>query len=36
MNVCTIEDPIEMIEGAFNQMQVQHNIDLTFASGRAR
>ena len=31
--VCTIEDPIEMIEGAFNQMQVQHNIDLTFASG---
>ena len=33
MNVCTIEDPIEMIEGAFNQMQVQHNIDLNFASG---
>ncbi|MBK3873560.1 GspE/PulE family protein [Stutzerimonas frequens] len=33
VNVCTIEDPIEMIEGAFNQMQVQHNIDLTFASG---
>ena len=33
VNVCTIEDPIEMIEGTFNQMQVQHNIDLTFASG---
>ncbi len=35
VNVCTIEDPIEMIEGAFNQMQVQHNIDLTFAGVRA-
>ena len=33
VNVCTIEDPIEMIEATFNQMQVQHNIDLTFASG---
>ena len=33
VNVCTIEDPIEMIETAFNQMQVQHNIELTFASG---
>ncbi|MBV1916041.1 MAG: GspE/PulE family protein [Pseudomonadales bacterium] len=33
VNVCTIEDPIEMVEEAFNQMQVQHNIDLTFASG---
>ncbi|NIM32091.1 MAG: type II/IV secretion system protein [Pseudomonas stutzeri] len=33
VNVCTIEDPIEMVEAAFNQMQVQHNIDLTFASG---
>lgn len=33
VNVCTIEDPIEMLEPAFNQMQVQHNIDLTFASG---
>ena len=32
-NVCTIEDPIEMIEDAFNQMQVQHNIGLGFASG---
>ncbi|MFA6015786.1 MAG: GspE/PulE family protein [Gallionellaceae bacterium] len=33
VNVCTIEDPIEMIEPAFNQMQVQHNIDLNFADG---
>ncbi|MGB1189390.1 MAG: GspE/PulE family protein [Pseudomonadales bacterium] len=33
VNVCTIEDPIEMVEGAFNQMQVQSNIDLTFAEG---
>jgi general secretion pathway protein E len=33
VNVCTIEDPIEMVEPAFNQMQVQHNIDVTFASG---
>lgn len=33
VNVCTIEDPIEMIEPAFNQMQVQSNIDLTFADG---
>lgn len=33
VNLCTIEDPIEMIEPAFNQMQVQYNIDLTFASG---
>ncbi|MGY4534722.1 general secretion pathway protein E [Pseudomonas sp. TE3786] len=33
VNLCTIEDPIEMIEPAFNQMQVQHNIELNFASG---
>ena len=33
VNVCTVEDPIEMMESSFNQMQVQHNIDLTFASG---
>lgn len=33
VNVCTIEDPIEMVEPSFNQMQVQHNIDLTFVSG---
>jgi len=33
VNVCTIEDPIEMIEGSFNQMQVQGGIDLNFAEG---
>ena len=33
VNVCTIEDPIEMVEESFNQMQVQHNIDLDFSSG---
>ena len=33
VNVCTIEDPIEMVEPSFNQMQVQHNIDLSFADG---
>ncbi|KWU51777.1 GspE/PulE family protein [Pseudomonas palleroniana] len=33
VNLCTVEDPIEMVEPAFNQMQVQHNIGLTFASG---
>jgi general secretion pathway protein E len=33
VNVCTIEDPIEMVEPAFNQMQVQASIGLTFASG---
>jgi general secretion pathway protein E len=33
VNVCTVEDPIEMVEGTFNQMQVQANIDLTFAEG---
>ena len=29
----SIEDPIEMVEPAFNQMQVQKKIDLDFASG---
>jgi len=33
VNVCTIEDPIEMVEPAFNQMQVSMNIDLGFADG---
>jgi len=33
INLCTLEDPIEMIEPAFNQTQVQPNIDLTFANG---
>jgi general secretion pathway protein E len=33
VNVCTIEDPIEMVEPAFNQVQVQPSIDITFANG---
>jgi general secretion pathway protein E len=33
VNVCTIEDPIEMVEPAFNQMQVQHQLELGFAEG---
>jgi general secretion pathway protein E len=33
VNVCTIEDPIEMIEPAFNQTQVQPAIDMGFAEG---
>ena len=33
VNVCTVEDPIEMVEGSFNQMQVQSSIDLSFADG---
>jgi general secretion pathway protein E len=32
-NICTIEDPIEMVEPEFNQMQVNHTIGLDFASG---
>ncbi|MEI7967903.1 MAG: GspE/PulE family protein [Betaproteobacteria bacterium] len=33
VNVCTVEDPIEMVEPSFNQMQVQHAIGLDFATG---
>jgi len=33
VNVCTVEDPIELVEGSFNQMQVQHNIGLDFSTG---
>lgn len=33
VNVCTVEDPIEMVEASFNQMQVTPNIDLNFADG---
>ena len=33
VNVCTVEDPIEMVEASFNQMQVQSAIDLSFADG---
>ena len=33
VNVCTIEDPIEMVEPSFNQIQVHHAIDLSFSAG---
>ncbi|MFC3901867.1 general secretion pathway protein E [Acinetobacter marinus] len=33
VNVCTIEDPIEMLEPSFNQMQINPAIDLGFADG---
>ena len=33
VNVCTVEDPIEMVEPSFNQMQVAPGIDLNFADG---
>ncbi len=33
INVCTVEDPIEMVSPEFNQMQVQPAIDLDFATG---
>jgi len=33
INICTIEDPIEMVEPQFNQMQVQKAIDVDFATG---
>jgi general secretion pathway protein E len=33
VNVSTIEDPIEMIEPAFNQTQVQPQLDFDFAEG---
>jgi general secretion pathway protein E len=33
VNVCTVEDPIEMIEPLFNQMQVQPVIGVDFAHG---
>ncbi|RDH81288.1 MAG: type II secretion system protein E [endosymbiont of Galathealinum brachiosum] len=33
VNVCTVEDPIELVESSFNQMQVQHNIGLDFSTG---
>ncbi|MGB5678448.1 MAG: GspE/PulE family protein [Gammaproteobacteria bacterium] len=33
VNVCTVEDPIELVEPSFNQMQVQRNIDLDFSAG---
>ncbi len=33
VNVCTLEDPIEMVEAAFNQVQVQADIGVNFAAG---
>jgi len=33
VNVCTIEDPIELVEPLFNQMQINPGIDLNFADG---
>ena len=33
VNVCTVEDPIEMVEPSFNQMQVQAGIGVDFAAG---
>ena len=33
VNVCTLEDPIEMVEPAFNQVQVVHEIGMGFAEG---
>ena len=33
INVCTVEDPIEMVVPELNQMQVQPAIDLDFAAG---
>lgn len=33
VNVCTIEDPIEMLEPTFNQMQTNADINLGFADG---
>ncbi len=33
LNVCTVEDPIEMVSPEFNQMQVHAAIDLTFGAG---
>jgi general secretion pathway protein E len=33
VNVCTIEDPIEMVDSRLNQLQVQPELDLTFGAG---
>lgn len=33
INICTIEDPIEMVDSQFNQMQVQTAINVDFAAG---
>jgi len=33
VNVCSIEDPIELVEPSFNQMQVNAKVGLTFSDG---
>ncbi|MCW9029040.1 MAG: GspE/PulE family protein [Kangiella sp.] len=33
VNICTIEDPVEMVDPKLNQMQVHHDIGLDFAAG---
>ena len=33
LNICTVEDPIEMVSPEFNQMQVQSSIGVDFAQG---
>jgi len=33
INISTVEDPIEMVEPAFNQTQVQPQLDFSFAQG---
>ncbi len=33
INICTIEDPIEMVTPQFNQMQVQQSIGIDFSAG---
>ena len=33
LNICTVEDPIEMVTPEFNQMQVQTSIGVDFAQG---
>ncbi len=32
VNICTIEDPVEVINDDFNQMQVNKSIDITFSN----
>ena len=36
INITTVEDPIEMVDPRFCQVQVQRQADVTFASGLAR
>ncbi|HEY6897622.1 MAG TPA: GspE/PulE family protein [Rhodocyclaceae bacterium] len=33
VNVCTLEDPIEMVESSFNQVQIHSEIGMGFAEG---